>query len=73
MASFHHQLVRLSMELGLAISDYNSKKTETLEEVVKATFEYLGHLKEGVRQQLINEKELNDYFALVGQSWGSIH
>jgi hypothetical protein len=70
--SLHHALVRLGMELGLAVSDYNSRKTEHFDDIVKVTLEYLATVKEGVRQGLISEKELQEYFSLVGQSWGCI-
>jgi hypothetical protein len=67
-----HQIVRLGMELGLAVNDYNSHATDTFDDVIRATILYLAKVKEGVREGKIQEEEIPDYFALVGQSWGSI-
>ncbi len=67
-----HTIVKLSMELGLAVSEYNSENTESLEEVMKLTLAYLAKVKEAVHLGKIGEEELQEYFALVGQSWASI-
>lgn len=67
-----HQVVRLGMELGLAVNDYNSHATDVFDDVIRATIHYLAKVKECVREGLIPESEIPDYFALVGQSWGSI-
>ncbi len=61
------------MELGLAVSEYNSQNTESLEEVMKLTLAYLAKVKEAIHLGKIGESELQEYFALVGQSWASIH
>ena len=60
------------MELALAVNDYNSKITETLDDVQKLTIAYLTTVKLAIREGEINSHEVNDYFSLVGQSWGSI-
>ncbi len=70
--SYSAKVARLSMELGLAVNDYNSKVIKTLDEVIKATLIYLDCVKELFNDGLIDEKQLNDFFALVGQSWASV-
>jgi hypothetical protein len=60
------------MELGLAVNDYNAGVVNTLEEVVRLTLEYLESVKEEYARKAISQEELNDYFALVGQSWASV-
>ena len=67
-----HQVVRVGMELGLAVNDYNSHATDTYDDIIRATLLYLAKVKEGVKEGKIAEEEIPDYFALVGQSWGSI-
>jgi hypothetical protein len=67
-----HTIVKLSMELGLAVSEYNSQNTESLEEIMKLTLAYLAKVKEAIHMGKIKEEELQGYFALVGQSWASI-
>ena len=66
------QIVRLSMELGLAVSDYNSHATDTFDEIIKITLAYLSKVKEAVRLGEIKASEIEEYFSFVGQSWGSI-
>jgi len=67
-----HNLVRLGVELGLAVNDYNSSLTENLDEVSKLTLAYLAAIKMAEKAGVITSKEIRSYFALVGQSWGSI-
>ena len=67
-----HSVTRLGMELALAINDYNSEITDTLDEVLKLTLAYLSAVKDALDIEVISSRDLNDYFALVGQSWGSI-
>lgn len=67
-----HNLVRLGMELGLAVNDYNAGLTESLEEINKITLAYLAAIKVAMKEGMITSKEIRNYFALVGQSWGSI-
>jgi hypothetical protein len=67
-----HDVTRLGMELALAINDYNSEITESLDDVIKLTLAYLAAVKEALDLEIIQSKDLGDYFALVGQSWGSI-
>jgi hypothetical protein len=67
-----HSVTRLGMELALAINDYNSEITDGLEDVMKLTLAYLAAVKDALDMQVIHSRDLNDYFALVGQSWGSI-
>jgi hypothetical protein len=70
--SLTHQITRLGMELALAVNDYNSHVTDSFDDIIKVTLAYMEKLKEAVRAKAIPETELNDYFALVGQSWASI-
>lgn len=67
-----HTLVRLGMELGLAVNDYNAGLTENLDEINKITLAYLAAIKVALKEGLITSNEIRNYFALVGQSWGSI-
>jgi len=67
-----HSLVRLGVELGLAVNDYNSALTNNLDEVSKLTLAYLAAVKLCEEQGTITSKEIRNYFALIGQSWGSI-
>ena len=67
-----HHLVRLGVEMGLAVNDYNAKLTDNLEEVTKLTLAYLAAIKEVLKDGSITNKEVNSYFSLVGQTWGSI-
>jgi hypothetical protein len=71
--SLTHQITRLGMELALAVNDYNAQTTDSFDEIIKVTLAYMAKLKEAVRAGAIPENELGDYFALVGQSWASIH
>ncbi len=60
------------MELGLAVSDYNSHTTDTFDEIIKVSLAYLAKLKEAVREGEIKPDEVSEYFSFVGQSWASI-
>jgi hypothetical protein len=70
--SYSSKVARLSMELALAVSDYNSRISSNMDDVIKATFIYLENVKELFTENLIDEKQLNEFFALVGQSWASV-
>lgn len=70
--TFISQIVRLTMELGLAVSDYNSHATDSFDEIIKITLAYLSKVKEAVRLGEIKASEVEEYFSFVGQSWGSI-
>jgi hypothetical protein len=70
--SYSAKVARLSMELALAVSDYNSKINNNLDDVIKATLIYLENVKELFTAGEIDEKQLNEFFALVGQSWASV-
>lgn len=71
-ATAAHTLVRLGVELGLAVNDYNSGLTDNLDDIHKITLAYLAAIKVALRENVITSKEIRNYFALVGQSWGSI-
>ena len=70
--SIEQNLVKLGVELGLSVSDYNSGITDNLDDVVKLTLAYLAILREGVQVGRLEKDEVQTYFALVGQSWGSV-
>lgn len=70
--SHHHGLVRLGMDLGLAVSDYNSKDTEVFDEIIKLSLAYVSKVKQAVMEGQIRENDIADYFALLGASWASI-
>ncbi len=70
--SIEQNLVKLGVELGLSVSDYNSGITDNLDDVVKLTLAYLSVLREGVQVGRLEKDEIQTYFALVGQSWGSV-
>jgi hypothetical protein len=65
-------LARLSLELGLAVNDYNAELTDTLDEISKLSLAYLHELKNSVADGTIDKADVKEYFSLVGQSWGSI-
>lgn len=70
--SHHHGLVRLGMDLGLAVSDYNSHDTEVFDEIIKLSLAYVSKVKQAVMEGQIRENDIADYFALLGASWASI-
>lgn len=68
------RLVRLGIELGLAVSDYNSGLVENLDDVVKLTLAYLTVMRTMIARSngKISQETIHELFALVGQSWGSV-
>ena len=70
--AYDAKIARLSMELGLAVNDYNSGISHTLDDVIKTTLEYLAVVKEVYGEGHIEDDQLTEFFALVGQSWASI-
>jgi hypothetical protein len=71
--SLIRQIVRLSFELGLAVSDYNSQATDNFDEIMKISLAYLSKVKEAVRAGEIKGEEVEEYFSFVGQSIASIN
>ena len=71
-SSAANNLVRIGVELGLAVNDYNASLTENLDEVAKLTLAYLAGVKIALKQGVIGQKDIKGYFALVGQTWGSV-
>lgn len=67
------QIVRLSIELGLAVSDYNSQATDSMDEIMKISLAYLAKVKEAARLGEIKHDEIEEYFSFVGQSFASIN
>jgi hypothetical protein len=60
------------MDLGLAVSDYNSHDTEVFDEIIKLSLAYVSKVKQAVMEGQIRENDIADYFALLGASWASI-
>jgi hypothetical protein len=60
------------MDLGLAVSDYNSKDTDMFDEIIKLSLAYVAKVKQAVVEGQIREDDIADYFALLGASWASI-
>ena len=71
-SSIQQNFVRIGMELGLAVNDYNASLTNNLDEVTKLTLAYLAAMKIGLKCGVIVQKDIKGYFALIGQSWGSV-
>ena len=67
-----HTLVRLGMDLGLAVNEFNSGITDNVGGVVRLTLEYLSKVRDAVRDNVIQEDAIGDYFALVGHAWSSL-
>jgi hypothetical protein len=65
-------LVQLSIELGVAVGDYNSGAVRDFHEITRLTLEYLNTVKRGVATKQIKQDEIRDLFALVGQAWSVI-
>lgn len=61
-------LVRLSFELGMAVSDYNCGITNDYEQIISTTFMYLDKVKES---NLEND-ELVECYAIIGQMWAAV-
>jgi hypothetical protein len=61
-------LVRLSFELGMAVSDYNCGITHDYNEIIKTTFLYLDKVKDS---NLSNE-DLVECYAIIGQMWAAV-
>lgn len=60
------------MDLGLAVSDYNSKDTDVFDEIIKLSLAYVSKVKQAVLEGQVREDDVADYFALLGSSWASI-
>jgi hypothetical protein len=61
-------LVRLSFELGMAVSDYNCGITNDHLTIIKTTFMYLNKVKESS----LTEEELVECYSIIGQMWASV-
>lgn len=67
-----HDLVDLGIELGLAVNDYNSHTKENVDDIVRLTIIYVRKVKEAVTCNVIEERDVPDYFALVGKVWSAV-
>lgn len=65
-------IIQLSIDLGIAVGDYNSGATRNFNEITRITVEYLDAVKKGVVSKQIKQDEIRDLFALVGQAWSVI-
>jgi hypothetical protein len=65
-------IIQLSIDLGIAVGDYNSGASKNFHEITRLTLEYLNAVKEGVSAKQIKQDEIRDLFALVGQAWSVI-
>ena len=72
MATTHHDLVRLSTEMALAVNEYNSHITHNVDNVVRLTVLYLAKLKEAVKEGAVEENETYDYYSIVGKVWSAV-
>lgn len=61
-------LVRLSFELGMAVSDYNCGITTDHSAIIRSTFMYL----DKVKVTDLTEDELVECYAIIGQMWASV-
>jgi len=61
-------LVRLSFELGMAVSDYNCGITTDHFAIIRATFMYL----DKVKVTDLTDDELVECYAIIGQMWASV-
>ena len=61
-------LVRLSFELGMAVSDYNCGITNDHSTIIRTTFMYLNKVKESP----LTEEELVECYSIIGQMWASV-
>jgi hypothetical protein len=66
------KLTQLTLDLGIAVGDYNSGSANSYKEIVRLTIEYLNCVKECVEKGIIKESEIRDYFAMIGQSWATV-
>ena len=67
-----HGLVTLGIEMGLAVNEYNSNKKQNVDDIVRLTILYLAKVKEGVKEGVIIESAVPDYFALIGKIWSAV-
>ncbi len=72
MATTHHDLVRLSTEMALAVNAYNSHISPNVDEIVRLTVLYLAKLKHAVDEGAVEEYSISNYYALVGKVWSAV-
>ncbi len=72
MATTHHDLVRLSTEMALAVNEYNSHITHNVDSIVSLTVLYLAKLKEAVKEGAVDEHDTSDYYSIVGKVWSAV-
>jgi hypothetical protein len=72
LRSFRMSLAQLGFELGMAVSDYNSRRVDSYDTIIKYTMLYIQEVKRGLTTANIREEELADYYLVIGQAWASI-
>jgi hypothetical protein len=65
-------IAQLGFELGMAVSEYNNRRTDTYDSIIKFTLLYIEEVKRGLNNNTISEDELVDYYIVIGQAWASI-
>ena len=66
------ELNRLSLQLGIAVADWNANLTASLSQIAEATMDYLNCLRQLVRENKITKEEIPSYTAIIGEAWGAL-
>jgi 6,7-dimethyl-8-ribityllumazine synthase len=66
------ELTRLSLQLGIAVADWNANLTTSLTQIAEATMDYLNCLRQLVRENKIQKEEIPSYTAVIGEAWSSL-
>jgi 6,7-dimethyl-8-ribityllumazine synthase len=66
------ELTRQSLQLGIAVADWNSQLTTSLTQIADATMDYLNCLRQLVRENKIQKEEIPSYTIIVGEAWGAL-
>jgi hypothetical protein len=66
------ELTRLSLQLGIAVADWNARLTDSLQDVSHATMDYLNCLRQLVRENKISKEETPSYTTVIGEAWGAL-
>lgn len=63
------QLIQALVEMVFSVMLYNTKKTSSLEPFHSAVHEYIQCLRTAVKEGLIDEKDIDSYYAFVGHAY----
>jgi hypothetical protein len=66
------ELTRLSLQLGIAVADWNAKLIDSLQDVSHATMDYLNCLRQLVRENKISKEDTPSYTVIIGDAWASL-